>query len=398
MAPSLHIGICGPCSPRAFAGDLGVDNESLPVGLGGTPVNHLTRALLDLGHRVSLATLDRHVGQDQRIHVTGDSLSMSVGPYREKHRAWDGFAIERRSVQEAMDQAAPDAITAHWSYEFALGAIDSGIPTLVTIRDVPIEVFRHQPSPYRFIRWMMHRETMARAASIAFNSDYTRRRLRHPRSRLAPVLPNALPDRLWRVESRGAPNAVNPIFISVNNGFGRRKNVHVLLTAFRKVRQQAPGAQLLLIGSGYEQRGPAAAWARRHASNEGVEYLGTLDYVATLDALRAADVLVHPSLEESFGYTLIEAASVGTPVIAGKDSGAVPWVLDNGAQGVLVDVRSSADIAAAMLSLVRDVATWSELRERAFLRGRARFSTSAVAKQYVQVLQEMVDASSARTR
>ena len=388
----LHIGLCGPCSPRDFANDLDVDRDSLPAGLSGTPVNHLARSFLDLGFRVSLATLDRRVAPDNPIHVDGARMSLSVGPYRAKHRARDQFGVERRAIRDAMRRLAPTAISAHWSYEFALGAIESGIPTLVTVRDVPSEVFRFQPSPYRLVRWLMHRETMTRATSIAFNSEYTRRRVRHPRSLGARVLPNSLPDSMWRLASREPPDRWNPIFISVNNGFGARKNVQALVRAFGRVRRTLPGARLRLIGSGFEPGGPAATWASRHASNERVEYLGKLDYGVMLEALQAADVLVHPSLEESFGYTLIEAASVGTPVIAGENSGAVPWVLGNGDQGVLVDVRSPEAIATAMLSIVGDGATWSALRERAFQRGRARFSASGVAKQYVEALQEVARA------
>ena len=398
IASTLHIGVCGPCSPRAFADDLGITSESLPVGLGGTPVNHITRAFLDLGLRVSLATLDRSVQPGQVVQVAGARLSLYVGPYRENHRARDRFASERKALRDAMQHAAPTAITAQWSYEFALGAIESGIPTLVTVHDVPSEIFRFEPSPYRLVRWMMHRESMARATSVAFNSEYTRHRLRHSRSQGARVLPNVLPDRLWRLEPRDPPDPVNPVFISVNNGFGRRKNVSALLQAFRYVRHQAPGAQLRLIGIGFEPCGPAAKWAARRASNEGVEYLGSLGYEATLEALQAADVLVHPALEESFGLTLIEAASVGTPVIAGANSGAVPWVLGDGDQGVLVDVRSPQAMAAAMLTIIGDAVAWSELRTRAFQLGRSRFSASVVAERYVEALEEIGDAGSARPR
>ena len=97
-------------------------------------------------------------------------------------------------------------------------------------------------------------------------------------------------------------------------------------------------------------------------------------------------MLVHPSLEESFGYTLIEAASVGTPVIAGRASGAVPWVLAEGESGVLVDVTNAEAIAKAMTSLISEPQMWQCLRERAFVTGKARFSTSSVAKMYVSEL------------
>lgn len=395
---SFHIGVAGPCSPQAFAVDLQVSPCVLPQGLGGTPVNHLVRALLDLGLRVTVATLDRSVQLGDELRYSGPLLSLAIGPYRGRHRARDRFKVERQAIRNLMVEASPTAITAHWSYEFALGAIESEIPTMVTVRDVPREILRHQPSAYRLVRWLMHRETMTRATSIAYNSEYTRNQVRHPRSQGALILPNALPEAMWKLGSRDPPSSSSPVFVSVNNGFGRLKNLRSLLRAFADLRKQVRGARLSLIGKGSEPDGPAAAWARKSKCAEGVEYLGTLSYGDTLDAIRASDVLVHPSLEESFGYTLIEAASVGTPVIAGKDSGAVPWVLDYGAQGLLVDVRSPTAIAEAMLSLVSDVATWSELRKRAFQRGRARFSATAVAKRYVDALREIADARSTRTR
>lgn len=40
---------------------------------------------------------------------------------------------------------------------------------------------------------------------------------------------------------------------------------------------------------------------------------------------------------------------LGTPVIGGRDSGAVPWVLDHGRAGELVDVRSEAEVAQALV-------------------------------------------------
>jgi L-malate glycosyltransferase len=49
---------------------------------------------------------------------------------------------------------------------------------------------------------------------------------------------------------------------------------------------------------------------------------------------------------------LIEAMSMGIPVIGGRDSGGVPWTLGDG--GLLVDVTSPKAIAAAMLQIASD--------------------------------------------
>jgi L-malate glycosyltransferase len=394
----FHIGVAGPITLRQFTSDLDVAPHQVPRGLGGTPVNHLLRAWLDQGYRVTLATLDPSVPVGEAVTLQGPRLTVVVGAYRSKHRARDSFRLERTALRDALTRHRPDAITAHWSYEFALGAIESGLPTAVTVHDVPKVIFRLQPTPYRLMRWAMHRRAMALARRIVFNSPYTRDHLGHPRSAGSEVLPNALPDANWKLMERRLPDPTQPLFVSVNNGFGRLKNVHNLIRAFNLVRVALPGARLQLIGSGFEVGGSADAWATKNGAGSGITFLGTLDYATTMARVRSADILVHPSLEESFGYTLIEAASVGTPVIGGVASGAVPWVLDGGNCGVLVDVESPQAVAAGMLSLATDPNQWQAIRTRALESGRRRFSASVVAAAYVRLLRGIADAGTERSR
>lgn len=389
MTKPFRIGVAGPCTPRLFAKDLDLTPEQLPAGLGGTPVNHLVRAWLDTGYEVTLATLDPlHRSKTPAVYK-GPCLTLTVGAYRPRHRARDAFRTERQGVTAGLMLARPDAISAHWSYEFALGAIATGTPTLVTVRDVPREIFRMQPSPYRAVRWLMHRKTMARAAQVAFNSPYTRARLGHERARTAVVLPNALPDAMFVLPDRKAPDPRCPRFVSVNNGFGVWKNVGSLLEAFALVYSTLRGASLELVGNGFEEEGSAHRWARERGLEAGVSFSGSLPYAETLARIAASDILVHPSLEESFGYTLIEAASVGTPVIAGCRSGAVPWVLADGRAGRLVDVTSPEELAASMLALVAEGQQWWALRKAAFDLAKERFSASRVAAAYVEALWEL---------
>jgi L-malate glycosyltransferase len=394
---AMHIGIAGPATPSELSAYLHPSSRIGLPGMGGTPVNILVSTLLELGHRVTLATLDPTLRSDQSARLEGPNLTIEIGPYRPRHRARDFFAVERQNLSQALLRQQPEAISAHWSYEFALAAVDTGIPTLVTVRDVPRQIFRHQPSPYRLVRWWLHRRVLSRADQLAFNSPYTQQMLGYPRGNDGIVLPNSIPDRQWHLNDRGVPNPEAPKMVSVNNGFSGWKNVGSLIDAFSRIHNERSGARLQLIGSAHEPAGAAARWANEKGLAAGIEFVGPLDYEQTLQRIRAADVLVHPSLEESFGYTLIEAASVGVPVIAGIESGAVPWVLGEGKSGVLVDVKSPKVIASAVLALVDDPERWSRLRQAAFEGGKERFSSSVVAGRYVEILRDMAHARLAHT-
>ena len=385
----MHLGVAGPFSPREFASDFGVSPKALPIGLGGTPVNHLVRAWLDMGLRVSVATLSPDV-EASSMSVHGSSrLVIAVGPYRRRNRARDSFLAEREATRQGLLHLAPDVVSAHWSYEYALGAISTGLPTLVTVHDAPARVLRMHFDAYRIIRWAMHRQALSRASHLVFNSPYTRAAVRIPPHVASTIVPNPLPERLFQMGPRIAPEPQTPVFVSVNNGFSKLKNVHTLLGAFQTVRRSLPGARLVLVGREFETGGAAYSWARARDAASGVSFLGPLPYNEVLDELRAADALVHPSLEESFGYTLLEAAAVGTPVIGGARSGAVPWLLDGGSTGVLTNVHKPLALARSMLELVTNQRTWRQLRETAHHRALERFGAKHVARDYLALLERI---------
>ncbi len=94
-------------------------------------------------------------------------------------------------------------------------------------------------------------------------------------------------------------------------------------------------------------------------------------------------MFVHVSLEESFGVSVVEAMVAEVPVVAGAHSGAVPWVLDNGDAGVLVDIRSPADIADGIGRLLDNPEFAQGLVARARRRALTAFAPDAVAKAYI---------------
>ena len=110
-----------------------------------------------------------------------------------------------------------------------------------------------------------------------------------------------------------------------------------------------------------------------------------------LNAMRKADLLIRPSLEESFGLVLIEAMISKTPVIGGSHSGAVPWVLHNGKAGLLADVTSPEDIASKALELLENETKWESLMTDAFRYAVHTFHTDTITKTYIEAYQWRLD-------
>jgi|688.fasta_scaffold02122_14 glycosyltransferase involved in cell wall biosynthesis len=85
---------------------------------------------------------------------------------------------------------------------------------------------------------------------------------------------------------------------------------------------------------------------------------------------RRAVTLVHPSTTEGFGLTLIEAMSMGTPVIACDASGPSE-ILDHGRYGCLISKGDASKLSDAIERMLFDQAFRSKMRLESLERAKA---------------------------
>jgi glycosyltransferase involved in cell wall biosynthesis len=135
---------------------------------------------------------------------------------------------------------------------------------------------------------------------------------------------------------------------------GPRKNVRRLVQAFALFRRHHPNATLTIVGPGLGQHDPLPKDIASKGTIEGVVFRGELGRTDLSSAFAEATLFIHPSLEETFGYTVVEAMQAGLPVVAGAKSGAMPWLLDNGHCGHLCDVKSPQAMVDGLLAVQGD--------------------------------------------
>ncbi|HEY3529244.1 MAG TPA: glycosyltransferase family 4 protein [Nocardioides sp.] len=342
---------------------------------------HLALRLVELNHRVHVVTLDPTAGRPYQL--TGPSLDVSVLPMRPRarDRALDGFRVERRLLADALRSATPDIVHAHWTYEFALAAERSGLPTLVTVHDWAPAVLAQYRDMYRAIRLGMQVRALAAAKHVSAVSPYIQGKVRSRYRKSCSLIPNGIADAYFDVPSPERADGVR--FGCLVTSDDRRKNLGPLLEAFGLVRARAGSpAHLTVAGGGCGPEDRLHRWARERGLHAGVEFRGRVEATEVPAYLAGLDVFVHPAREESFGMTLVEAMAAGVPVVGGRRSGAVPWLLENGRSGVLADVTHPGGLADAMRTLL-------DVREREAWGARARaraenFRMSAVADLYVE--------------
>jgi L-malate glycosyltransferase len=381
----MRIVIAGPVDLTAVTA--GAARAAKGAGVAHPIPTELALALRDRGHDVAVVGLSPDP-EDVGTYLDG-VVPTFVGTYRSRLRWPDAFRVERREVARGIRFFEPDIVHAFWTYEFALPAIRNGPAHLITIQDWGPQILRHHPHPYRVVRLGMQVATLVRAKHLTANSPYIAERVHRRYRRKIPVIPNGVrfPG---RTPTRVAFDATAPRIGSINHGFRGRKNVAVLIEAFRMLRTTRPGATLRLVGDGHGPGEDAEMFARQRGALDGIEFVGRIPSTEVPAFLSDIDVLVHPSLEESFGMTLLEAIAAGVLVIAGRDSGAVPWVLDDGRAGRLVDVQRSEAVVEGLIDLPHDGPAQQARREAAFASAHSRFSLDSVLDSYEALYREVV--------
>lgn len=131
---------------------------------------------------------------------------------------------------------------------------------------------------------------------------------------------------------------------------GEEKNLAVLIKAFDKVAKSRPNAKLLFVGD-FEYRATLEAMAAQSRYGDRIVFTGAMPREQLGVAYAALDVFVFPSLKDTQGWVLHEAAHAGLPIV----------VTDRGLSEVVVDgengyyARNNAtDFARKIVSLLSD--------------------------------------------
>ncbi|HUF47163.1 MAG TPA: N-acetyl-alpha-D-glucosaminyl L-malate synthase BshA [Vicinamibacterales bacterium] len=165
------------------------------------------------------------------------------------------------------------------------------------------------------------------------------------------------------------------------------KQVGQVLDIFARIRQQV-AAKLVLIGDGPD-RSALEHRAAAEGFGESVEFVGEqLDLVSWLSA---ADLLLLPSAQESFGMAALEAMACEVPVVASRVGG-LPELVEDGVTGFLCAPGDVDGMAARSVAVLTDEALRARIGQAACLRARTSFCSGVVVPRYEAYYEEVLEA------
>ena len=382
----MNIVLLGSVNPLDF--DLSKADYGRVDGLKfgrSVPVSDLATSLAELGHRVTVIGITESA--DSVLSLTtqsGVKLIYVLGRRKEKLKAVTFYSVERKSMLSQIASLDPDVVHAHWTYEYALTAQDSGIPHVITVHDEPWEILGGFRNVYFFLRLLNSiRVRLRRSDNLVFVSEYLRtlwNKRMFATSGL--VIPNM--NRLTKSNSKEPQRSNNVVTVGNTD---RRKNIRRLLEAWEITILENPDLRLHLVGPGLGKGDTLYHEFENKFEVDQVSWHGSITRRELSDLYSTCGVLVHPSQWESFGLIYLEAFNFDLGVITLAKSGSTAEVV--GDAGLILDDDSPKSLSDAILNLTSNQTLLDELREK----GRARleqYSPILITRSYVSLYERTI--------
>lgn len=167
-----------------------------------------------------------------------------------------------------------------------------------------------------------------------------------------------------------------------------RKNIINIIKAFNYLKQEKKiEHNLVLIGKKGWNYQPILAEINNSPFQNNIYHLGYLSDEEVALFYAKADVFIYPSYYEGFGLPVLEAMSLGTPVVTSNIS-SLPEVAGDAA--ILINPNNFPEIADAILQIINN----SQLRNNLIKKGQERaklFSWENTAKQTINAYKYLLN-------
>ena len=198
-----------------------------------------------------------------------------------------------------------------------------------------------------------------------------------------------------------------PLILAISRP-DKRKNIEGLITAYgedkelqsianlavfagvrRDIRDMSDNerevlTELLLLMDRYDLYGKLAL-PKKHDPDTDIPVLYRLAAVS-------GGVFINPALVENFGITLIEASSVGLPVVS-TDHGGPQDIIGSCQSGVLIDARDGEQIRRELKRVLVDREAWQAYSNNGVEGVREHYAWSAHAERYMEVVRPLLEGS-----
>ena len=412
------------------------DRQSRPLRIGlvsyrsnpfcggqGVYVRHLSRALVDLGHHVTVLAGPpmTHLDANIPIHpLKGLDLYNPSDPFRTPALVelmdpvslveWLGvssmgfpepFTFGLRLYKYLLKSRVPfDILHDNQSLSYGIWALRHRYATVATIhhpitvdRRIAVRAARSIRDKIKQLRWhsfLGMQQQVARAFSHLITvSDSARKDIARafdlPEERLTTVANGISTDRFFPLP--GVVRDTDRVITTTSADTPLKGLVYLLLAIYLISQKRA--IRLCVVGS-LRKNGSIAKVIGELGIGHLVRFTGPVAQGEYRRLYARASVAVVPSIYEGFGLPAGEAMACGVPVVSTR-GGALPEVV--GDAGVLVPARNARALAVAIMDLLDNPQRARQLGDAGYRRVKTHFTWAKAGENTVRVYREAMHAN-----
>jgi glycosyltransferase involved in cell wall biosynthesis len=163
------------------------------------------------------------------------------------------------------------------------------------------------------------------------------------------------------------------------------KGVQDLISAFAKIKDTAPNAKLLIVGDG-PYRAELEKLAHQTDCHSSILFLGQKNQAELIEILSAADIFVNPSYSEGLPTSVMEAASIGLPIIA-SDVGGTGEIIADYKTGILIKSANTGQLEQKLRELLTNTQLRKELGANARIFVNRKFDWDKITEDWIGVVE-----------
>ncbi len=180
----------------------------------------------------------------------------------------------------------------------------------------------------------------------------------------------------------------NAFKILCSGRFSSEKGQIYLIKATAKVIRSISVHLFLLGGGAEEYKKQLEIEVQKQGIENIVHFLDPIPYIEVPALYKSMDLIVQPSLSETFGIAILENMSLGNIIIA-SSVGGIPEIIDDGINGFLVPPANPEFLADKIIVALTDTKLREMIKKNAPVKA-SRFDISKIIDMYESLLSDLV--------
>lgn len=349
-------------------------SEKYTPDFGGLAIStgRLARLLAAAGHavRVFAPTLNLPPSEKRTLPSSG----VDVTRFGARKRVDDTLADWFELIVEEHRRDPFDVLHAYFlpqaGFVAAYAGKYLGAPSVVSIRGNDIERAAFDPAKFSHVMYALQN-----ASAVTTNASTLARKARAFVERKIFLIPNGIDTELFKPMARnetlaemlglgGKTKEERSAVIGFAGELREKKGMRALLPGYAQAAKPRP-ASLLIVGEVRDGEDKKFFDEFKSANSQlPITVTGPVPHEDMPAYYALMDVLVHPSLRDGMPNAALEAMACGLPVIA-TPVGGILDALEDGENGVLVNVNDAAALAGKIVELLDDPQKRAGLGQRA---------------------------------